>query len=311
MTSLWDPSAPSLLPAIVCYADVLGFRALTTCALGSGNGRDFLSRIKHSLDNAYEIVRKARTFDEGVTSIFDMKVFTDNIVVAYPLRASGRGGGEPELGTLLMLFAEVQASLAADGFLLRGAIASGDHYQDDDIVYGKALLEAVHFDKSGGSPRLVIGPSIEPQIAEQLSWYGNGGRAPHYAQLLEDPHDERLFVNYLEVAFEHFPDGPIDYELLDAHRESVRGGLKKYESDARVRAKYEWMARYHNYVCLAFVDRCLIEAHEGADPEWMAVGEEARRVRGYLIPFEDHSSEQPPRPLDAQRLRQRLAASIQ
>ena len=55
-----------------------------------------------------------------MSSIFDMKVFTDNIVVAYPLRDPYHDDGEIELGTFLMLFARVQASLAADGFFLRG-----------------------------------------------------------------------------------------------------------------------------------------------------------------------------------------------
>ena len=134
-------------------------------------------------------MRKAKTLDGSVPSIFDMKVFTDNIVVAYPLLAPSRDHGEPELGTLLMLFAQVQASLAMDGFLLRGAIAYGDHYQDDDIVYGKALMEAVDLDKSGGSPRLVVASSVEPLISKHLSWYGYGSWAPHYEQLLEDPRD--------------------------------------------------------------------------------------------------------------------------
>ena len=83
------------------------------------------------------------------TSIFDMKVFTDNIVVAYPLGDRLRNDGEIELGTILALFAQVQTSLALDGFLLRGAIAYGDHYQDDDVAYGDALLEAVDLDQSG------------------------------------------------------------------------------------------------------------------------------------------------------------------
>ena len=153
---------------------------MTEGALESGEGKDFLLRIKRSLEKTYEIVRKAKTLDGMVPSIFDMKVFTDNIVVAYPLRNASRDLGEPELGTLLMLFAEVQASLAFDGFLLRGAIALGDHYQDDDIAYGEALLEAVDLDKSGGPPRLVIGSSLEHLIAAQLESYGDGGWAPHH-----------------------------------------------------------------------------------------------------------------------------------
>ena len=120
MTTRWDPESPSLLLTIVCYADILGFRAMTECALESGKERDFLRRIKSSLDKAYKIVHRAKLLGGAVPSIFDMKVFTDSIVVAYPLRDPSGELGEPELGTLLMLFADVQASLAPDGFFPSG-----------------------------------------------------------------------------------------------------------------------------------------------------------------------------------------------
>ena len=300
----WDSKSPSLFAAIVCYADILGFRAMIEDAINSGKEEAFLRRIKRSLGKAYKIVRRARTLDGAVPAIFDMKVFTDNIVVACPLL---RWNGEPELGTMLDLFAHVQASLAADGFFLRGAITTGQHYQDDDIAYGKALLEAVDLDKAGGPPRLVIGPSLEPLIAKQLSAYGNGGWAPHYGEMLEDPHDERLFVNYLGAAFDFFPDGPIDYPLLKAHRRQVRKGLREHKSNPHVRAKYEWVATYHDYVCHTFANQHLVFGGEEVDPEWAAAAEEAQNTLEYLLPFEAEPTAQPLRRLDAQRLRSRLS----
>ena len=48
-----------------------------------------------------------------------------------------------------------------------------------------------------------------------------------------------------------------------------------------------------------------MRANEFADLEEMAISKEAQRARDYLVPIE--SSVQSPRPLDAQRLRQRLA----
>ena len=304
MSASWDPKSPLLLPTIVCYADILGFREMTERALKLGKGKEFLRRIKRSLAIAYDQVREVATLGGAVPPIFDMKVFTDNIVVASPLRDPTGDLGEPELGTLLTLFAHVQASLGADGFFLRGAITAGQHYQDQDIAYGGALLEAVDLNKSGKPPRLVIGSSLEPLIAEHLSWYG-GGWAPHHNQLLEDPRDGQLFVNYLRVAFEYFPDGPIDHQLLAAHRKRVRRGLRAYESDTRVRQKYEWVATYHNYVCRTFADRFPVQGDEGAYPEEMAIEAEAQRALDHLVPLGARPDEQPPRPLDARRLRQR------
>ena len=158
MSKGWDPKSPSLRRTIVCYADILGFRDLTRSAFESGEETEFLRRIKRSIDAAYEEVRTVATLEGVVPPIFHMKVFTDNFLVAYPLSSPSRDRGEPELGTFLMLFPQVQASLAAEGLFLRGAIAEGQHY---DIVYGDALLEAVNLDKSGRLPRLVMASSVE------------------------------------------------------------------------------------------------------------------------------------------------------
>ena len=100
-----------------------------------------------------------------------------------------------------------------------------------------------------------MGSSVEYLISKHLPWYG-GGPAPHYEELLEDPCDGRLFVNYLKrTVFDDFPDGPIHFQLLDAHRQNVLKGLQEHESNSQVRPKYEWLANYHNYVCHTFVRR--------------------------------------------------------
>ena len=98
-------------------------------------------------------------------------------------------------------------------FSFGGAIAYGSHYQDDDIAYGKALLEAVGLDQSGGSPRLVIAPSVEPLIAKsQLSSYGDPYSGHRTLRLLlrRSSLMSFLFVNYRSGRSEkHFPECPI------------------------------------------------------------------------------------------------------
>ena len=297
MSTTWDPDSPSLRKAIICYADILGFRADTERAFASGSPTGFLRRVKDSLDVAYGKVRDAKEAGGINSSIFDMKVFTDNIVVAYPVHDPDIELGEGELGTILMLFSEVQASLAVNGFLLRGAIAFGDHYQDDDIAFGPALLEAIDLDKSGSGPRLVIARSAECQIARQLTSYGYVSDAPHYDALLKDANDGRLFVNYLQAVFRYFPDDRMDYKLLAEHRDSVASGLQEYESNPRVRQKYEWVATYHNYVCQDIADRYFLQRREEVDPEQLAYSAEARRALEYLVPF--NGLLRPPQRLDA------------
>ena len=284
-TRFWDPNSPSLCETIVCYADILGFSARTKRAFALGRAEPFLREIKCTLGMAYDRVRRTQTLSGRIPPLFDMKVFTDNIVLAYPVKELTTELGEHELGTILMLFAEVQASLAAGGFLIRGAIAFGPHYQDQEIAYGSALIEAVGLDKRGGGPRLVISPSAEKLVNLQLTSYGQVSSSPHYQNLLRDPSDGRLFVNYLEVIFENFVEDGIDYDLLKLLRDNVSSALQEHQSDSVVRQKYEWLATYYNYVCSDFAEqwRSILNDPE-ADADDLAFANDAQHALNCLLP---------------------------
>ena len=307
MTILWDSKCPSVRPAIVCYADILGFSAETRQAFASGTEDDFLTRIKRSLDKAYGIVRE---FNKGYFSsppLFEMKVFTDNIVVAYPLDDPLRDEGEPELGAVMILFSEVQASLAFDGFFLRGAIAFGGHYQDDDVAYGDALLEAVGLDQSGGAPRLVIAPSVELLVALQLRAYGNGVGAPQFVELLEDSSDDRMFLNYMGSRLDQFPYFHMQSRLLSLHRDRLVIGLQEHNFNPRVRVKYEWLARYHNYVWRDFFNRLRLSGRPAAGSRHRVPVTGVSVVESFLVP---EKSGLKPRLLDPVRLNQRVRSRL-
>lgn len=139
MPRFWDPESPEMLPAVICHADILGFTNMTRRALKSGTEREFLGQLKRALSGKYDRLRRQGTLssafqvDSSLDSqeefqVFDMKVFSDNVIVAYPYPETDIALGEPELGSMLMIFAEAQANLAAQGFFLRGAIATGPHY---------------------------------------------------------------------------------------------------------------------------------------------------------------------------------------
>ncbi len=192
-----------LRETIVCYADILGFKEMTKHAFRCGKETDFLIRIKKALDLAHQDVRRFASPWEWSPPRFEMKLFTDNFLVAYPIRDPQISRGEPELGTVLLLFATVQARLAFEGFFLRGGIALGQHFQAGDIVYGDALVEAVALDKTGGPPRLMIAPSVKPLILDHLSGYG-GVESPYHHILLEDSRDGELFLNYLQAVLGAF-----------------------------------------------------------------------------------------------------------
>jgi hypothetical protein len=88
-----DPS-PKMIPSFVCYADILGYSSMSQDAISSGIGNNFLTRLHAALAKAYERIRdNSKGFSEY--SQYSVKVFTDNIVIGYPLR-SKRNAVQPE-----------------------------------------------------------------------------------------------------------------------------------------------------------------------------------------------------------------------
>lgn len=273
-----------MLPSFVCYADILGYSYLSNKAIQSGNGLIFLTKLHYALSNAYARVRE-HSKGMGDDSFFAIKVFTDNIVIGYPLHRPAFDYGEPEFGDILSFFSEFQAGLAMEGFFVRGGVAVGEHYMDDDIVFGDALIEAVAQDKNGGPPRISLAPSAIEIVRHQLGFYREISWAPQYDDLLEDA-DRTIFLNYLGEAFYVFPDGGIFFDLIEGHHRNIVEGLKEYKGNPGVRSKFEWAARYHNFVCREFVERHPVPKNPNADDLYAAACEEAQKLLEFTIDIE-------------------------
>jgi hypothetical protein len=272
------------LPSIVLYADILGYSRLSNEAIQKDGGLEFLEKIRVTLSKVYDLVRE-RSNIHGKRLLYVVKVFTDNIIIGYPLKNLFFDFGETELGDILITFTEVQAGLAKEGFFIRGGISVGNHYMDEDIVFGEALLEAVGQDKSGSPPRLILSKSVQKLIEHQLSFYDDVRNSPHYEDLLMDA-DESIYLNYLKEAFYHFKDGWIDFEIIEGHQKAIAEGLKTYQNNVDIRAKFEWAACYHNYICHEFAENHRVSSDPNANEIHCLACIEAQKLLDYMIDVE-------------------------
>lgn len=277
---------PKLQKSIVCYVDILGFSQLSSEALEKNEGNAFLIKLRNALSKAYEDIRK-RANGWGENEYFTIKIFTDNIVVGYPLQRFNDNFGESELGDIFSVFRTFQMNLALEGFLARGGIAVGELFMDNDIVFGDALLKAVAQDKNGGPPYISLSPSAVKILQAHLGFYVNTDFAPQCYHLLEDS-DGTIFINYLQEAFIAFPDAGIFFKCFEGHKKTIIRGLKKYSSHPGIRSKYEWAARYHNYVCNDMAEKYSnFNYNDGNFDELDALAaEEAQRLLDYTIDIE-------------------------
>jgi len=274
---------PVMLPSLVCFVDILGFSKQTTEAFKKGTAEVFLSRIRKALTSAYKSLRRDDELFRLLSSSpsYAVKVFTDNAVLGYPI--PGFGSEEFKLADILQIFSEYQLCLASEGFLVRGGIAFGDLYMDEDIVFGEALIEAVKLDRKGGSPRICLAKSaIEFARKHIKEW-------TEINELLHDA-DGSVFLNYLDHSLFAFPDA-FSPELIKNHRTTVINGLKEYINEPEIKAKFEWAARYHNFFCSETVSRSPIPTSECADPEWGAACVEIEKLNELLIDLENYASQ--------------------
>ncbi|EGR2769660.1 hypothetical protein QRC92_000135 [Vibrio parahaemolyticus] len=286
--SLYESSPPALKQSFVCHVDMLGYSQLCENAIKSDSSNEFLNRIRTALNNAYERVReRSRTFSER--NLFEIKIFTDNIVVGYPVTSFEQTQGEGELGHIFDVFSEFQLGLAMEGFLVRGGIAFGQHYMDDEIVFGDALIEAVKQDKNGGAPKVSLAPTAVQVLRRHLGFYSDPDWAPQSYDLLQDT-DGSVFINYLQGAFVAFPEGGIYFDVFKKHKETVVAGLSEYCGIPSVRAKYEWAARYHNSVIDNFLVHNPIPTSPDADELYAAAAVEAQRLINYKIDIESYAA---------------------
>lgn len=283
--SLYTNNPPKLIPSFVCHVDILGYAQLCQEAIKSNSSNQFLNKVRDALNAAYARVReRAKGWNDN--NMFEIKVFTDNIVIGYPLKGDfSCSYGEGELGHIFDVLSEFQLGLAMEGFLVRGGIAIGAHYMDEDIVFGDALIEAVKQDNSGGAPKVALAPSVIEVLRRHLGFYGDPQWAPQTHDLLQDV-DGNIFINYLQGAFIAFPDGGVFVDVFIKHKETLSKGLIENKGVPSVRAKYEWAARYHNSVIENFLKSNPMPTSPDADEVYVCAISEAQVLNEYKIDIE-------------------------
>jgi hypothetical protein len=273
-----------LIQSFVCYADVLGFSSSIKQSFEDNKGDQCLDNIRKSLKNAYRNIRN-NNFAFNKTADFSLKVFTDNLVIGFPVKDYDFNAGEHELGRVFDILSEFQTSLAMDGFFVRGAIAFGEHYMDEQIVFGDALVEAHELEALGGPPRIVLSPKVWEIVQKQIGPYADPQKAPHFRDLLQDS-DGIVFINYLDQAFSIFPDRPIFEEIFASHKSEIENNLVKFYGVPHTRQKYEWLAGYHNFILREIANKYPTIDDPDQDIEYEMASQNAQEMLKYLLNYQ-------------------------
>jgi hypothetical protein len=248
-----ESGKPRLRKSWVVFIDILGFKEELQEATRAKKQVKLLSRLMTALADAKEYLyyghRTAQLYGDGYAP-FMIKLFTDNLVLGFPVRDDG----ESEFGQAIFMIALYQFTLLKYGFFVRGGIAFGELYMDEDVVFGSSIIEAYEAEsKLARDPRVVFAKSAADLMLYHVMYYNRVRTSPHNRSVLVDA-DAQLFVSYLEAPTDDC-DGEIPGEFrqsLEQFRDLIIARLTRFVSDPRIRPKYEWVAIYHNMMVLDY-----------------------------------------------------------
>lgn len=234
---------PVIRTSFCAFVDILGLSS-RVLACDTRQKSEELCRALHSCLAAHRKNFK----DEEFGRYFQM--FSDSLVLGYPFW-DWFGIGESESGNAIDDVSVFQLDLLLNGYFARGALAAGELHMSDDLVFGKALIEASQLEKKADVPRIILSRTAERLVRHHLTFYGDPECSPQARAFLVDERDRRFFLNYLDVA--NYSEYGTDVDILRQHKDRVVNALQAFSFEPHVCSKYEWVRDYHDYFCDTFV----------------------------------------------------------
>lgn len=234
---------PTLVNSFVCAIDILGFSQMILDSCNDGYGNSLLREISYLIHKNKQCIIPNK-YSEG-----KIKIYTDNMVVAYPIKDDG----EIEFDEVLDNVSEYQFNMALEGLFVRGGISVGEFYINEDIVFGPALLDAHNVESQIACyPRIILDNNTVKKVKKYIKYYDV---APQKSKIFIDT-DGQWFLNYLNTIFKFYRECNNEYEfevvqreLLLRHKKKIEEMLVKHKENIKVWDKYVWTANYHNYFC--------------------------------------------------------------
>ena len=200
---------------IIAYLDILGAKQM----ICNDDNFDFLNYLNMFMEDAIE-ESGGGIFKHNV-DIF-VKIFSDNILLAIKLKENDERR-DNKIAALFNTVANIYNEILHYGYLMRGAIVEGEFFHNDKIVYGKALVDAVHLEEQiANVPRILVRTNVDE---------------PYNRYYLMQDEDNEFFLNIFQLC-DTFDDGAFKIRLLDM--------LRKQKNDEKIKSKIMWMIKYFN-----------------------------------------------------------------
>jgi hypothetical protein len=232
---------------LVAFLDILGFKDLIREAAEPTRAIDIIFHLEKSLLHA-----------RGSSQEVSVRMFSDCISMSSPPTPSG-------LEALFWRCIVVQGLLLRYGYLLRGAIMEGHHYESDRIIFSEGLVRSYQSEAAAIYPRVIVAKQIAERAPTTVQ-HQDAPWSPASTLLLQD-RDGMFFLDYFrfmeilafidawkpepwesaDLSHAEPPEGFVmPDEFLEIHHALVKKGQDTHADDPRVFQKYAWMGTYQD-----------------------------------------------------------------
>jgi len=230
--------------SVLVWLDLLGFSNMV-CKSSKSELNYLVSRLTTVLGTAKQHVLDALAADGIVDPAWVTKSFSDNIILAYPIVNTNHF----EFSHSIYMTGHYQMEMVLSGYFVRGAIAIGDTFVNDETIISKAMLEAYEDETHRARvPRIILSNSAKAIVDDIIINKSDENNKLILADLVEGllvDGDGQYFINYLEIVYRN----SMDAFSIEKHRSAIEGQLIRFSNADSLVVKYAWLASFHNYFC--------------------------------------------------------------
>lgn len=248
--------------SVCAYFDILGYKEIINQAYNEDETNTELDKLNDALqssikflkDYQLELLKGTTKFKRTKIDKWAIKTFSDNFIMGFPLKDYDKVGWDngKELFEIIDCIELFQMEMSLSGYCIRGCITIGELFIGDDIIFGKALLDAHNGEVNLAKvPRVILLKDAKKFARDGINSINNqnmGLDDINPSHNLKVDTDSQTFVNYL--ACSKFPLGGLtEVQKINKHKAVIEENLTKFNSFTKNWYKYYWLANYHNYYC--------------------------------------------------------------
>lgn len=215
---------------IVAFIDILGYRNLIEQSLDEA--KKTIHLVNDVFNHAFDVVKSSNP-----ENIFSIKLFSDCICIS---------SSTEHVYEMLYELSYIQLWFSMYGIFLRGALSSGLHFENKNIIFSQGLVKAYEQESNAIYPRIIIDSLMAKNIPEDTR-----------SKFIMKSPDRLFFIDYLASIYEEGHSEP--EKILESHKNAILNQVRENIEDIKIVEKYRWLAEYHNIKANEFI---------GAPEDW-------------------------------------------